>query len=476
MKKILHTYGFTTAFLCGVILIILLTACEELVEIDPPRTELVNESVFSSDGNTISAISGIYTIMLENRLNLFHRGLEVFTGTAADELDNYSTDINYVQFSNNELVADNNALFIGLWQIPFEVINNTNLIIEGLRDNTLITPEVRNQVLGEALFVRAFAYFYLTNLFGAVPYVENTMVEANSTLSRKSSLEIYNRVIEDLLEAQPLMMEDYSFVADEERVRPTRMAATALLARVYLYQEDWANAETQANELLNQSDQFVLADSLDDVFLANSSETIWQLKPLFLSERTDIGNLFILPFAPPNNFRPNAVSQRLLNAFEPNDKRRTVWIGEVSNSSATFYYPWKYKTGFRVTAKGPEYVMVLRLTEQYLIRAESRAQQNDLTGAIADLDLIRKRAGLPLIRNTNPSISQVDLLFAIEQERRVELFAEYGHRWLDLKRTDRADEVLTPLKTGWQPTDVLFPIPEQEILNNPNLLPQNQGY
>ena len=61
-------------------------------------------------------------------------------------------------------------------------------------------------------------------------------------------------------------------------------------------------------------------------------------------------------------------------------------------------------------------------------------------------------------------------------ERRVELFTEGGHRWLDLKRTNQADNVLSQIKSSWDVTDVLFPIPEDEIENNANLLPQNPGY
>ncbi len=112
----------------------------------------------------------------------------------------------------------------------------------------------------------------------------------------------------------------------------------------------------------------------------------------------------------------------------------------------------------------------------YLVRAEARAQQNKLAESIADVDAIRGRAGLPLIQNTNPGIGQSGLLNAIAQERRIELFAEWGHRWLDLKRTDKTDIVLGPLKgSNWQPTDVLYPIPASEITNDIYLI-QNPGY
>ncbi len=115
--------------------------------------------------------------------------------------------------------------------------------------------------------------------------------------------------------------------------------------------------------------------------------------------------------------------------------------------------------------------MMLRLTEQFLIRAECYAHLNDINRSKADIDLIRSRASLP---NTSAS-TQTDLLLAIEQERRIEFFAEWGHRWFDLNRTGRSDQILPPIKSGWQTTDKLYPIPLTEIRLNPSLT-QNAGY
>src|SRR5690606_19066848 len=109
--------------------------------------------------------------------------------------------------------------------------------------------------------------------------------------------------------------------------------------------------------------------------------------------------------------------------------------------------------------------------EQYLIRAEARAQLSNIAGAQADLNKIRIRAGL----GETLASSQNELLTAILQERRFELFTEHGHRFFDLKRTGNLDNVLGS-KPGWNTTDRLFPLPEKELLLNPNLLPQNPGY
>ena len=102
-----------------------------------------------------------------------------------------------------------------------------------------------------------------------------------------------------------------------------------------------------------------------------------------------------------------------------------------------------------------------------------------MQGAIDDLDKLRQRARLPLLSITNPGISQNALLAAILQERRIELFTEWGHRWLDLKRTNNVNTVMsvvTPLKGGtWSPNWTLYPIPSQDLQYNPKMT-QNVGY
>lgn len=112
------------------------------------------------------------------------------------------------------------------------------------------------------------------------------------------------------------------------------------------------------------------------------------------------------------------------------------------------------------------------MEEQYLIRAEARAYQVNISGAQEDLNIIRNRAGL----SDTSATTQQDLLSAILQERRLELFTEIGHRWFDLKRTGQAGTVLAPLKPAWQERNLLLPIPETELILNPNLQPQNPGY
>jgi hypothetical protein len=132
------------------------------------------------------------------------------------------------------------------------------------------------------------------------------------------------------------------------------------------------------------------------------------------------------------------------------------------------------KRAINVTATaGNENSVILRLAEQYLIRAEARAQINsNLAGSQSDLNKVRNRAGLA---NTTAT-TQSTLLTAIANERKVELFGEFSHRWFDLVRTGQVNTVIGALKpTTWKPTAVLMPVPYSQILLNTNLI-QNTGY
>ena len=213
------------------------------------------------------------------------------------------------------------------------------------------------------------------------------------------------------------------------------------------------------------------AQNLANVFLKNSPETIWEIASS--NDKTPPGEA--LAFIPTSgSIKPNyALTNYLLDAFETGDQRKAKWLAKNTVSGIEYWYPFKYKQ--RTVATGStanENEITLRLPEQYLIRAEARAQLNNTDGAIDDLNLVRYRAGLAA---TSASTKE-EIINAVMNERRVEHFTEWGHRWLDLKRTNRSGTTLSPLKgSDWQDTDILWPIPQNELLYNSNLI-QNPGY
>ena len=199
---------------------------------------------------------------------------------------------------------------------------------------------------------------------------------------------------------------------------------------------DYQKADSAATAVISNSDYNL--GSLSGVFLTSSTEAIWQLEtPSNSTYDTPDGFYFVLQGAPIDaTYQGTSLSPQLLSSFEQGDLRFADWVGSYSSGGTTWYFPYKYKNN---TYQGQEYVTVLRLAEQYLIRAEARAEENNLSGAIADLNVIRTRANLP----PTTASTQSGLLAAILHERQIEFFTEWGHRWFDLNRTGNTTTVMS---------------------------------
>lgn len=446
------------ALLLGVTLFV---SCADFIDVGPPKTQIVTQTVFQTEGSAISALSGVYSLMMTNT-SFTRGGMEEYTGVASDELINYSTNVNRLQFSQNTLTSTNGDVLSVFWQEAYKYISNANVILEGL-DQSPIPEQSKNKLIGEALFIRAFCHFYLAAVFGDIPYLKTADYKVTSTASRDSFQNVLNQIEIDLLKAQELMSADFT---SNTRVRPNKGAATALLARLFLYKGQWANAEALSTSLITNS-SYTLLTNLNEVFLPNSKETIWQLQPVITGTGAPQASQFIIS-TPPNGIAIRvSVTPQLFGAFETNDQRKANWMRTFSNTTGTWYYMYKY----RGLTSPTEYSTVFRIAEQYLIRAEARTQLGNFEGARSDLNAIRSRASI----TTTAADGKENLLKVVLQERRVELFGEFGHRWLDLKRMGKIDETLAPIKSQWKTTAALFPIPEAERILNTNLS-QNPGY
>ncbi|MBV8252064.1 MAG: RagB/SusD family nutrient uptake outer membrane protein [Chitinophaga sp.] len=451
--------------------IMVFPSCRKFVTVENPPDILTSDKIFTSDKSATAAMLSVYIDMMNDQYGS-NGSFVCFTmsslaGMSADEMtwtQNNTTAPYYQQFSDHALTPDNR--YVGaFWSDGYQYIYRANAIMEGLSRATGMTDSTKAQLGGEARFMRAFCYFYLVNLFGDVPLVLNTDYKSNMNRPRTPAATVWNQIITDLKEAETMLSEKYPTA---EKLRPNRYTASALLARAYLYNKRWAEAETEASAIINSGIYGTVLPTPALAFKKESTEAIWQLQPVYANANTPEGGQFLTAA----NTRPNyELSQQLLNAFEPGDNRKTAWIGFSSSANPSWAYPAKYKAG-----AGPltEYYIVFRLAEQYLIRAEARAQQGGKTDlAQADLNVVRSRAGLP---NTTAA-DGASLLQAVEKERQTEFFAEWGHRWLDLKRTNRAAAVLQPFSPpgAWKPGSVLYPIPDLEIKANPTLT-QNDAY
>lgn len=442
--------------------------CKKYVDIAPPRTSLNSDLVFTDGKTAESALTGIYSNLNSYNSSFANSNGNFFPAFSADEFQTATSSAEADEFRENKLTPSNRNVS-GLWSQPYSLIYQANAVIAGLTKSSTIPEAKSRQLMGEAKFLRAFFYFYLVNYFGDVPLVLSTDFLTNTGLPREKSATVYDAIVQDLTEAQAALSDDYPVA---ERIRANKAAATALLARVYLYRGQWDKAEAEASKVLSDG-RYVLLANPDNVFLRTSTEAIWQLAAINTSTAGPVNTwegYSIIPInattAPGYVMYPNFVS-----SFErPTDKRLASWLRSYTPAAGgtTVYYPLKYKVRIGTVT---EYSMVLRKAEQFLIRAEARAQQTNLAGAKSDLDSIRIRAGLPVLA---PSSTKEQLLLAVESERKTELFLEWGHRWFDLRRTNRALTVLSA-KPGLTASDLYYPIPLDAILTNGKLV-QNAGY
>lgn len=477
----MFSYKINHSFICFLLLTAMLGSCKKLLEVDPPIDTMTTKEVFSNNKQAEWAVSSIYSKMINGEnpasysavpVEWFAAGLSTLQGgLSADELvalQGTIADDPDVYSNQNRLSALASGRTDKLWFSCYKIIYDACAVLEGLEGSTsqFLTDSVKKQLTGEVLALRAFSYFYLVNFFGDLPLVLTTDFNKTVAISRSPVSRIYQQIREDLVKASSLLNADYAHAGDE-RVRVNKWFAESLLARVYLYTGDYQKAIASANAVIGQSSLFGIEEELSNVFRKNSRETVLQLKQTDEYPKpngnTPEGNYFFIT----GHFYYE-LSGQLMNSFEATDKRKAAWT-EVRDSKTI---PAKYRN-----ITGQEYYMVMRLAELYLIRAEAAVLLNpaNVNDAIADINVLRKRAGVDeLQQNLAPSL----VVEAIAHERQVELFMEWGHRWLDLRRTGKAHDVLSVIsykQPWWGDYQFLYPIPAEEIRRN-GQLEQNPQY
>jgi starch-binding outer membrane protein, SusD/RagB family len=443
MKNILYTF----------LILFSLTACDVLNV--KPEDSIPADAAFRDKAGIERGILGCYS-SLQN-LSYFGRTYLIFSDLSADNLVHPAdaTSSDYAEIDNNAILPENSAVS-AMWASLYEGINDANNIIVKVPGIANMSESEKNEALAELYFIRALNHFNLLNYFGAVPIkITPTVGVNNLDAGRDPADQVYAQIINDLTFAEQYLQDDASLKA-----RASKYAAKALLARVYLYKRDYELAFNKANEVISDGG-YILPDNYADVFAADGGE-----ETIFEIDFTDVDRNRIAEYNFPkslNGRREVAPSEGLINIYLPDDERKNVSIAYDGLNA--------YANKYNDLSKGADNVIILRLAEMYLIRAEAEA--NKTGGSISDIqndiNTIRLRANLT--PTTATSIFQ--LLAAIETERRLE-FAFEGHRWFDLVRTGRAIDLL-PNVTNINKT--LFPIPSAELQtnNSPDMI-QNLGY
>ncbi|ACU62051.1 RagB/SusD family nutrient uptake outer membrane protein [Chitinophaga pinensis] len=474
---------------CCICIVLSQYSCRKYLELDPPATSVNASNVYNDNSTAIAVVTAIYARMSNTFYDQGPTAISLYPELSADNLRLFSVNanLNYTRHYQNEL--DQRYINVPFWNTLYSIIYSINAAIEGLSGSVNLNTVIRDRLLGELYFLRAYHYFYLVNLYGDVPLLTSSIYQESIKVPRTATNEIYAEILADLDIARKqlnnLYVDETLLNATSERIRPNIAAVNALSARVYLYMKRYPEAEDAATKVISETAMYTSDIPLTEIFKKNSKETIWSLQPVKNQFNTDEGELFVLPDGGPNDVHPLYISDDLLNSFEPGDQRKAAWIGHINADNKDYPYPAKYKARFGEETVS-EYTILLRLAEQYLIRAEARNEQNNTVGAIADLNVLHTRsraAASPQVPNPLPDLpaglTQTAIRTRILNERRVELFIEGGHRWFDIRRAGKIDEIMTKVsatKNGnWQSFKALYPIPLSDILLSP-LLKQNPGY
>jgi len=453
----------------GMALILGLGACSSYLDVQP-RESIADNATIVDQQSSLTALNGVYSALGSS--GYYGTSFQSIGYLGGGDVQWTGTQSQVQEFITHNVRADN-ATISTVWSSIYVTINRANHVIADVPGVTdpLLTSTLRNQYLGEAYFIRGLAYFDLARTFGGVPLITQPTLTAtdNQSIARATQADTYAQALRDLDAAEPLLPNPTTLGAND-RYRATRKAAWALKARLYLYQGNWALAEDYASRVISDQANYQLIAPFNAWFANNARGTRESIFEIFYNGTTEL-NTHRSNWQPTANggtrqWAPNAGLVSLLTTAPNNTPNgRSNLIASVSNTT------WYGNLYYRNPASDPSYV--LRLAEQYLIRAEARARQNKLPDALTDLNAVRARAGLA----ASTASLQASILQAVEDERRLE-FALEPHRWFDLARTGRATTVfLDPLSSGatLPAFRLLLPLPISQLQVDAALV-QNPSY
>ncbi len=460
-----------------------LAACDSPLDTNPSASVPANEALDTPQELGV-AVNGLYDAFQDNGVD-FNRNLLVFPELYADNLDFFDTYVSDQEVENHDVTSTNTGVS-GLWRGAYDGINRANEILQAIPVVEELTPAQADQFRGEALFVRGAMYLVLSQFFGGVPLVETPTrgipTREQAEVERSTLAQTYALVERDLREARSLL--DAPLFAG----RAGYDAATALLARMNLYAGDHADAYAFSNEIIQSGRYTLVSDYAANWRNKNGPESILELQYTVNDPSSFSGW-----FNPQGRFSFSPSAALFFSYFVPvtedgDSVRYDAERGDfnVAESPGGAVYSAKY---FRIESSDDNFIL-LRLAEQYLIRAEAAARLGMLSQAISDLNVVRNRATAydgdgEVVSGPGPVPAwvntQEEVLLAVLDERQRELAME-GHRFFDLRRLRDLPLVDDYLFGGsgfpglYDGTfRLLFPIPQTELDAN-ELLQQNPGY
>jgi starch-binding outer membrane protein, SusD/RagB family len=462
-----------------------LSACQGILDKEPIAT-LDAGSFFQTEADAVQALNAAYRPLLFNNRNAnFYWAFAVITGddaiTGGDgsrpglvELDAFTYTPRTEEFNT-------------FWKLQYEGITQCNLVLDNL-PKIEMGDSRREQITGEALFLRSYYYFLLAQVFGDVPLFTSVAPPDELKIPRTSQAEIFAQITADCERAAQLLPLSQPAA---ELGRATRGAAYALAAKAFLYEQKWEQVLEYVGKVKGLGVYDLMPDYEDNFRkeTQNNAESVWEIQHANLE--LGVGNFLNQWWMSRklDGYGFAEATAEYVAAFEPGDPRRRFTV--ASNNEE--YFGAIYKNSFSATRHSPRKYLqdtatvsqpadgdinytAIRYAEVLLWEAEALNELGRTAEAQAPLEQVRARAraqaaepetALPPVTTT----SQAEMRAAIRHERRVELGFEL-HRFFDLVRWGIAEELLPGFQRG---KHELFPLPQTEIDLNPNLR-QNPGY
>lgn len=475
-----------------------ITGCKKVLD-KPPLTAITSVNYFKNGDDAESAITGCYDALQTS--DYYGASLNLTGEMPSDNATSANTDVismDKIQWGSTTGIPS------GIYHAAFIGINRVNAVLAYVPGiTTTILSTRKNQILGEAYFLRALHYFNLVKCFGGVPmHLQPSESADQSAMARSTPEQIYAQIEQDLNTAEGMLPVTFGGGQALDRTRATKGAVNALQAKVYLYERKWAQSMTAANKVLTSGNYGALTTPWNSLFpFKNKSESIMEVQYYGNPEGGFTLPDEILPSPPASYSYPkfNIPTSGLMSYVDTVNDIRFKRVGPVSggisygsvvyggkgtgNDNGWFVYKWRTGNYFN----SPENYPILMLNEVYLMESEA---SNESSGpnqdALDKLNAIRTRAGLTPL--TLAALSTKALFRdAVDRERRLEL-AFVGERWFDLVRYSRqtladptathkvdALAIINQFRGNADPNYLLFAIPLGELNTNP-LIQQNPGF
>jgi hypothetical protein len=474
-----------------------MTSCTDMLLNPVPESVATNTNSFNKASDLEMAVLGTYQ-RLQSRVPTDYVLMETPSDNAFAEY--FATAPGLDEINTLDVSQLNNQINL-FWQNTYNGVFRANQVLASIDTPTDYVAGKKDQLVGEAKFMRAYFYFDLVRIYGGVPRVTEVIGISNSTqIARASEAEIYELIISDLTEAIEKLPKT------SVQGRANKGAGIALLAKVQVYRENWTAARTLL-ERLNSEFTYELLPNYADLFETATEVNKEAIFSMPYVEGTNGHNLssLLLPNGGIKGYvstgsRVIRPSWDLHRAFEEGDSRFASTIEEyallwnATSDNDAFWYPYFNK--WRVKLNSPNAsgldIPLLRYADMVLLYAEVLHKQGDNEQALVQLNKVRERAFKSSSKNYQLSdfSSSEAIMNAILDERRLELACE-NNRWFDLVRTGKFVEKLQSIDGEYNPSTgqsvkvireakpymKYFPIPYEQIqLSGGGVLVQNEGY